>query len=130
LHNVYRMDEEYGLKPAWSLFDEQRGDARCEHCNRDAETVSVILIDVSCTQLFTIGSKKLNILYCPDHETIAEAVMSHGYLLSTTSESKRHVEFSLIMSELYRSLNVHSGIARLAFIQSVCAMQDVSNDRV
>jgi hypothetical protein len=87
----------------------------------------VILIDVSCTQLLTIGSKKLNISYCPDHETIAEAVMSH---LSTTSESKRRVAFSLIMLELYRSLNLHSGIAQRAFIQSVCAMQDISNDRV
>jgi hypothetical protein len=63
--NVYRMDEEYVLKPAWSLFDEQRCDARCEHCNRDADTVIVILIDVSCTQLLTIGSKKIEYIILP-----------------------------------------------------------------
>jgi hypothetical protein len=43
--------------------------------------------------------------------------MSH---LRTTSESKRHVAFSNIMLELYRSLNVHSGIRSFRSFK-VCA---------
>lgn len=118
LHPVLRFTKQYGKELVGFAGSEVSGPHTCGACQGPTAMRSVMMSDVGwCGDILVQGCVQNT---CTGFD---ERLIDIGFFPGNSNKHKSKVAFSLKLLELYRSMNLRTGIAANAFMRSISGFQ-------